>query len=202
MIETEIKLIFESVEAARQAVQTAGGRLAVSSRLIDDRLFDTPGQSLRQAGGSLRVRRDGARAFITFKGPVQPGAHKSREEVETSVGDATVAEAIVIALGFQPVFRAQKHREEYELGGAHVTVDQTPMGVFVEIEARDELIAPVARSLGRSPDDYRLESYPRLWWEWCAAHDMPAQDMMLTDGAADLPPSRGASADRRSLGGG
>ncbi len=179
MIETEIKLVFESVEAAGQAVVPAGGRLAVSRRLLDDRLFDTPDQSLKQAGCTLRVRRDAARAFITFKGPVQPGVHKRREEIETAVGDAAVAEAIVAALGFQPWFRAQKQRAEYEIGDAHVMIDETPMGVFVEIEAPEPLIAPVAAKLGRSPADYRLESYPRLWRDWCVAHDLPAQDMLL-----------------------
>ena len=179
MIETEIKLVFESVEAARQAVQTAGGRLAVSRRLVDDRLFDTESQSLKQAGCALRVRREGDRAFITFKGPVQPGPLKSREEIETLVGDATVAEALVAALGFRPWFRAQKQREEYDLDEAHVTIDETPMGVFVEIEAPGELIAPVAAKLGRSPADYRLESYPRLWRDWCAARNLPPQDMLL-----------------------
>ena len=92
---------------------------------------------------------------------------------------ATVAEALVAALGFRPWFRAQKQREEYDLDEAHVTIDETPMGVFVEIEAPGELIAPVAAKLGRSSADYRLESYPRLWRDWCAANNLPPQDMLL-----------------------
>src|SRR5215467_5016836 len=110
--EHEIKLAFPSVEAARQAVTTAGGRLDVSRRLLDDRLFDTAEQDLRQAGGALRVRHDGTGGYITYKGPLQPGHIKSREEIETAVGDANVAEAILTSLGFKLWFRAQKYREE------------------------------------------------------------------------------------------
>src|SRR6187200_3554716 len=79
-LEQEIKLAFEHIEAARRAVQTAGGRLDISARLLDDQLFDTPDAQLRRAGTGLRIRRDGARTFLTFKGPVQPGPVKSREE--------------------------------------------------------------------------------------------------------------------------
>ena len=111
-VEHEIKLPFSTVESARQAVSAAGGRLDMPRRLLDDRLFDTEDQTLRQSGRALRVRRDGDRAFITFKGPVQPGAVKSREEIETLVGSADIAEAIVLSLGFRRWFRAEKYRED------------------------------------------------------------------------------------------
>ena len=176
-VEHEVKLAFPSVEAARQAVSTAGGRLDVSRRLLDDRLFDTEDQTLRQSGRALRVRRDGDRAFITFKGPVQPGAVKSREEIETLVGSADVAEAIVVSLGFRRWFRAEKYREEYLIGEARVTIDETPIGVFVEIEAPPEAIDEAAARLGRGRSDYRLDSYPSMYAAWCGTQGRPFADM-------------------------
>lgn len=178
-VEHEVKLSFPDVEAARQAVITAGGRLDVSRRLLDDRLFDTPEQHLRAAGGALRVRHDGAGGFITFKGPLQTGHVKSREEIETAVGDADVAQSILIALGFRVWFRAQKFREEYLIGDARVTVDETPFAVFVEIEAAPDAIDGVAARLGRGREDYRLESYPALWDAWCRAHGRSFGPMMF-----------------------
>jgi adenylate cyclase class 2 len=176
-VEHEVKLSYPSVEAARQAVTAAGGRLDVSRRLLDDRLFDTEDQRLGQTGSSLRVRREGARAFMTFKGPVQPGAVKSREEIETAVADADVAEAIVASLGFRRWFRAEKYREEYLLNEARVTIDETPIGVFVEIEAPPAAIDAAAAQLGRGREDYRLDSYPSLYAAWCRARGRDVGDM-------------------------
>lgn len=178
-LEREVKLAFESVEAARQAVETAGGRLVVSRRLLDDRIFDTAEERLRLAGCALRVRRDHERAFVTFKGPVQPGTVKTREEIETSVGDAALLERILNSLGFLPMFRSQKYREEYAVSTATVTIDESPVGIFIEIEGAQHDIAHVAALLDRTADDYRLESYATLWRRWCDAHGRPFGDMLF-----------------------
>jgi adenylate cyclase class 2 len=90
----------------------------------------------------------------------------------------------VLALGFRITFRAQKLREEYDLDAAHVVIDDTPMGVYVEIEAEPGEIARVAALLGRDTADYQLESYASLWRRWCDR--TPGTDparMMFTDAA-------------------
>lgn len=177
MIEQEVKLAFTTAEAARQAVTAAGGRPIVARRLIADQLFDTPDGRLRRQGMTCRLRREPTQAFVTFKGPTLPGRVKMREETETSVADADKMERILGALGFVTMFRAEKYREEYALGEAVVTVDETPMGAFVEIEAAPAVIDEVATRLGRTPADYNLESYPRLYVLWCAAHGQTPGDM-------------------------
>lgn len=177
MIEHEVKLAFDSLEAARLAVTAAGGRLIVARRLLDDRLFDTPDRRLGKADRSFRLRREPARAVLTLKGPTLPGSVKSREETETAVADPDAMERILAGLGLEPAFRSEKYREEYALDEATVTVDETPVGVFVEIEAAPVVIERVARRLERTPADYRLESYPSLYAAWCAAHGRPPGDM-------------------------
>lgn len=134
---------------------------------------------MQREGVALRVRRDGDRCLLTFKGPALAGPVKTREELETEVAHADTLDAILSALGFEPRFRSQKFRTEYALGRAHIAVDEAPVGVFVEIEATPDDIAGVAAVLGRSPADYRLESYPTLWREWCRAHGLPFGDMLL-----------------------
>jgi adenylate cyclase class 2 len=179
MIEHEIKLRFDSLEAARQAVTTAGGRLVVSRRLLDDRLFDTADQTLRGRGEALRVRHDTARGLLTFKGRVQPSAVKSREEIEAVVADAGATEDLLRALGYRCWFRAEKYREEHDLDGCTAMIDDTPIGVFVELEGAPEAIAAAASALGRSRADYVLDSYPRLFFAWCEAHGRPFGDMVF-----------------------
>ena len=112
-LEQEVKLSYATVEAARQAVHTAGGRLAVSRRLLDDRFFDTADMRLRREAQALRVRQDGGLAILTWKGPPQAGEVKTREEIETGCTDVHELVALLGALGYVPCFRAQKYREEY-----------------------------------------------------------------------------------------
>jgi adenylate cyclase class 2 len=186
MLEQEIKLQFPSVDAARIAVTGIGATLVVPRRLIDDRLFDTIDGRLGRSGTALRLRRDGARALLTVKGPVLPGTVKTREELETSVGDAATAETMLAALGFVAYFRAQKYREEYRAGGAHLTIDEAPVGVFVEVEGTPEEIAGVSTLLGRTPADYRLESYMGLWRRKCRDEGRSERlDMVFADAAAE-----------------
>jgi adenylate cyclase class 2 len=181
MIEQEVKLEFENAEAARQAVMTAGGRLIASRRLIDDCLFDTADTRLRKAGTTLRLRHDGDRGFVTFKGPIRPGPVKAREELETSVASLATMELVLASLGLHPAFRSQKFREEFALGPATVAIDETPMGVFVEIEATPDEIARASTALGRTTEDYRLESYSAIWARWCAEQGIAVRDMLFDD---------------------
>ncbi len=180
MIEREVKLSFAEYEAARQAVLSAGGRLAVPRRLMEDRLFDTSDGQLRAGGRALRVRRDAGRVLLTSKGPATSQLVKAREEFETDVGDADTMEAILAALGYRQAFRSEKYREEYTLDGVVVALDDTPIGVFVELEGTEGAIVAAARLLGRTPADFVLQSYPALYRAWCDARGAAPGEMVFS----------------------
>ena len=162
-IESEIKLEFDTADAARAAIARAGGRLVVARRRLDDTLFDFADGRLGASDRALRLRRDGGAGLLTVKGPARPGPVKAREERELTVADADETEALLRLLGCTPCFRAGKHREEYRLGDARVTVDETEIGIFVEIEAPPATIDAVATRLGRARSNYILASYPALY---------------------------------------
>jgi adenylate cyclase, class 2 len=61
-----------------------------------------------------------------------------------------------------------------------VMIDETPIGVFVEIEGSPSEIEHTAQLLGKSTGDYRLESYPRLYADWCAARGLPFGEMSFS----------------------
>jgi len=178
-LEQEIKLRFESAEAARAAVLAVGATPLHGRRLQEDCLLDTTNDDLRRRRSALRVRQDGGRSLLTFKGPVQPGTVKVREEIETVVGDGTVLMRILSELGFHVWFRYEKYREEFALDDCIIAIDETPVGVFVEIEGGDRGIAAAAHALGRSPDDYVLESYRGLFVRHCQEMGVTPTDMLF-----------------------
>jgi adenylate cyclase, class 2 len=164
-VEREIKLRFESAAAARHALGELGATALRPRRLQDDVLLDSDDGRLQRSGCALRVRHDGDRAAITWKGPVIAGPMKTREEVETTVGVADDARRILAALGFVPRFRYQKYREELSLDGLVVAIDETPIGTFVELEGEEAAITSVAARLGRGPADYVVASCRSLFLE-------------------------------------
>ena len=89
-VEREIKLSFDSVEAARDAVLATGATPLRCRRLQEDSLLDTEDESLRRRRCVLRIRVENGKSRITFKGPVQPSAMKLRDEFETVVGDGVL----------------------------------------------------------------------------------------------------------------
>ena len=174
MVEREIKLEFPSVEAARAAVGALGLPLLHSRRLQDDALYDTPDGALRARGCALRLRRDGETTVLTYKGPVEPGPMKVRPEFETGATSTEATRAILEALGYAVVFRYQKYREEFGDPSCVVTIDESPVGVFVELEGQAGRITAIATMLGFGPDDYLTASYARLHQERGAARGLGA----------------------------
>src|SRR5512141_3505315 len=89
-LEREVKLRFDSADQAREAVLAAGASPLLGRRLQEDSLLDTDDEQLRRRRCVLRVRMECGKSRVTCKGPVQPSAVKTREEVETVVGDGEV----------------------------------------------------------------------------------------------------------------
>jgi adenylate cyclase class 2 len=162
-VEREIKLRFASVDEARAQVLALGVAPLRGRRLQDDALLDTVDGQLRSRSSTLRVRRDGGRSVLTFKGPPQPGPMKLREEFETVVGDGPALLAILHALGLHVWFRYEKYREEFAAEDVVIAIDETPVGVFVELEGGEAHIARLAEALGRGRAEYITDSYRELF---------------------------------------
>ena len=191
-LEREIKLRFDSVEDARRAVLAAGCTPRLGRRLQADALLDTDDEELRRRRCVLRVRVENGKSRVTFKGPVQPSIMKLREEDETLVGDGEVLLKIFEELGLHIWFRYEKYREEFSYDDVIVAIDETPVGVFVEIEGCEQGIENAAAALGRSRDDYILDSYRSLFLQHRDAYGLATSDMVFGTEAALL---RAAASD-------
>src|SRR3954451_8847852 len=179
ILEREIKLRFDSVEDAREAVLATGASPLLSRRLQEDSLLDTDEEILRRRRCVLRVRVENGKSRITFKGPVQPSTMKVREELETLVGDGVVLLRILEELGLHVWFTYEKYREEFSHEDVIVAIDETPVGVFVEIEGSEQGIAGMARALGRRPSDYIVDSYRTLFLRHRDEFGLAATDMVF-----------------------
>ncbi len=179
MLEREVKLSFPSADAARAAVAAAGATPIRSRRLQDDALLDSTDETLRKRSCALRVRSDGGKSVLTFKGPVHPGAMKLREELETIVGDGELVRRVLEELGFRVWFRYQKYREEFAAADVVVAIDETPVGTFVEIEGGEDAILAMTAALGRTPADFILDSYRSLFLQRQQEFRIHGSDMIF-----------------------
>ena len=178
-VEREIKLQFGSVEEAREAILAAGATPLLGRRLQEDSLLDTEDGQLRQRRCVLRVRAECGKSRLTFKGPLQPGIFKIREEIETVVGDGTVLLRVLEELGLRVWFRYEKYREEFSHEDVIVAIVETPLGEFVEIVGSETCIASEAEALGRSTSDYIVDSYRALFLRQQEAAGLSGTDMVF-----------------------
>lgn len=184
ILEREIKLRFDSVEEARAAVLATGATPLHGRRLQEDSLLDTETEDLRRRRCILRVRVENGKSRLTFKGPVQPSAMKLREEIETVVGDGEILLRVFEEIGLHVWFHYEKYREEFAHEDVIAAVDETPVGVFVEIEGSEAGISSMAAALGRSPADYIVDSYRALFLQRRDEIGLIGPDMLF-DAAAE-----------------
>ena len=178
-IEREVKLRFDDPGEARRAVLAAGATPLRARRLQEDALLDTDDEQLRRTRSVLRIRTENGKSLMTFKGPVQPGTMKIREEHETVVGDGAVLLHVFQELGLHVWFRYQKYREEFAAEDVVVAVDETPVGTYVEIEGGEEAILSMTAALGRTADDFVLDSYRGLFIKYREQYGIAGSDMVF-----------------------
>jgi adenylate cyclase class 2 len=171
MTETEIKLRWNGSASEAQTLIERQGYRPTSPRTIEiDQLFDRAGGELQKSGLVLRLRRSGDHATVTYKGPAAQSIYKSREEIEFDVSDTNAFEAVLDRLGYQPGFRYEKYRTKFsepvsdpEQQPGLVTIDETPVGIFLELEGPADWIDRTAHRLGFARTEYLTESYASLY---------------------------------------
>ena len=189
--EVEIKLRVENLrEIVGKLAELKAKR--VRTAFEHNMLFDTAENRMRRSGRLLRLRlewsagrggapkrpqSDPARGIFTYKGPVGRGAiqkkasrYKIVEETEIEIPNPEKLPNILEGLGLRTTFRYEKRRSLYRLPGLgqlQVEVDETPEGVFVELEGPRRAIDRAARMLGYGPGDYLTTNYWSIYRDAC-----------------------------------
>jgi adenylate cyclase class 2 len=179
--EIEIKFRLEDVASMERKLRKAGFRLTTRRAHEQNTLYDLEGSPLRARGEILRLRKYGDEWELTYKSKGKVGKHKVRVENQTKVEDGEKMEAILLALGYRPLFRYEKFRASWTDGKGTVVLDETPIGNFGEIEGPARWIDGTARLLGIHPVDYITQSYGELFLQWKREHKSPAEHMTFKD---------------------
>jgi adenylate cyclase, class 2 len=194
MTETEIKVPWEGDAGSALAHIQARGYRPSGPRLLEaDQLFDRAAGDLRQGGQVLRLRISGGKATATYKGPPKAGPYKTREEIEFDVSDPQAFELVLERLGYQRVFRYEKFRTKFAAGEGpadkqgEVTLDETPIGIFMELEGPGYWIEAAAEGLGFSRDKFVTASYAALYLEYRKTHRDAPSDMVFMGAPAPKP---------------
>lgn len=172
--EIEIKLRVADARALNRRILALGFEVSEPRHLERNFLFDFPDQRLRKSGFVIRLRREGKRSLLTFKGPpVGSAAYKIRREIETEVEDGGCLKEILESIGLREIFCYEKFRTTYmpqhksKTRTGQIVLDQTPIGNFLELEGPKRWIDETARQLGFSKEDYVTASYATLYLAHC-----------------------------------
>ena len=163
-LEREIKFPGAELEKLRERLLDLEAERVGPPAFEDNWILDR-GSELIDSGRILRLRTDGGRARLTFKGPMRlEGNVKVREEREIEISGADEAMKLFENLGYQVVRRYQKVREEWHLGGVTIALDHTPIGDFAEFEG--DGAETVAKRCGFDPEKAERRSYLRLYQDY------------------------------------
>ena len=207
--EIEIKLRVQDVSALRSRLKHLRAREISPRTHESNTLYDTPRQDLRRHGRLIRLRIEqlassfvkrppieNTPAILTYKGPSRVSAHarktggnskirrhfKIKEEAEVWVARADEMASILRLLELHPMFRYEKFRTTYALPGVcglKIELDETPIGIYLELEGPLAGIDRGARLLGYARKDYLKETYGSLYLADCRRRGLKPRDMLF-----------------------
>jgi adenylate cyclase class 2 len=207
--EIEIKLRVADASAFHFRLKQLRAREIIPRTFESNTLYDTPSRNLIRGDRLIRIRIERpsvhagkigspriGNAILTYKGPSRSTQNsqttlrkrkkrsrfKIRDEAEVAVSNPEEMRIILGALGLRPTFRYEKFRTTYKLPGIRalkVEFDETPLGLFLELEGGASAIDRAARLLGYSQEDYVTQSYGALYVAECRHRGEKATNMVF-----------------------
>ena len=167
MIEVELKSVVDDLDACRERLERAGGRLTFVGTL-EDRRYDTEDRSLGARDHVLRSRvyREAgtgeSRAELGWKGTTEyVDGYKQREEIACGIlGPDDLAE-LLTRLGYRVTMAIDREIWQYDFAGAIVRFERYPvMDDLVEVEGDVASIERAISALGLPRDGFTTDRLP------------------------------------------
>jgi adenylate cyclase class 2 len=140
MLEVELKFPLDDAGSLRERLVSVG---AVAKGVVvqSDAYFNHPARDFTVTDEALRIRTVGDESVVTYKGPKQGSAAKTRFELELPLASQTTDgwSEMLTRLGFCAVATVRKRRELFELTREgrkfELTIDEVEgLGAFAEVE--------------------------------------------------------------------
>ncbi len=167
--ETEVKVKIDDAGDFRRRLAILKPGMLSARHFEDNHLLDFSDRRIGAAHCLLRIRFVDGKHFVTYKGPPRPeGIFKVREELETTVENGEILLQTFERIGMRVTFRYQKYRQEFDAGGVHIAIDETPIGNYAEFEGSEAAIREVTRKLEIDEAQFLRSSYYSLYVEYCS----------------------------------
>lgn len=161
-IETKIKLETEdTINLLKELIPIE----IVQPRLFEDNYcFDYPDKILSKKGFLFRLRISEPKNILTLKGPSRKKVgFKIRQELELTLDNPINMLVILKKIGFKIIFRYQKYRTIYNSNGLKICFDETPIGLFLELEGEKNQIIELVNKIGLNKKVFIPFSYYYLF---------------------------------------
>ncbi|HRD02607.1 MAG TPA: class IV adenylate cyclase [Candidatus Saccharicenans sp.] len=163
MIEIEVKIKVPDLKTARQKLLDMGCEIVRDFYREWNALYDFPDGRLASRQEALRLRLAGKKAFVTYKGhPQKSRSFKIREEFESEIKSIRDFKKILKKLGLSPVFEYRKKRMLLRFDRVKITLDESEVGCFLELEGKRSDIVRLANKLGYSRRDFITSDYVQM----------------------------------------
>lgn len=180
-VEIEVKFRVADPAALEAKLSEIGFRCVTPRTFERNVLYDTRDRRLRAQQSILRIRKYGDHWLMTHKCLTpdnDPAArHKRRVETETEVADGEALGTVFCQLGYEPAFTYEKWRTEYADSTGHCVLDETPIGIFAELEGPEGWIDSTSALLGLEASQLITLSYGRLFDNWRERTGSAASDL-------------------------
>ena len=141
-MDTEFEAKFYPVnkDEYRKKLKTIGAKLAIPERKMVRIVADIDKNPQLAKSGYIRIRDEGNVVRLSLKMTASwEGKISDQKEVDVEVSDFEKTKTILEASGVSFNRRQENLREEWEYGGAQITIDSWPgLDIYSEIEADSE----------------------------------------------------------------
>ncbi|MHA1212243.1 MAG: class IV adenylate cyclase [Candidatus Heimdallarchaeota archaeon] len=133
-IEVELKLKVDNLEDIEYSLVEKGASL-VEMVIQRDHYFAHPTRDYSITDEALRIREDGERFYLTYKGPKFDDKSKTRLEYNVKIANSTEMIKILTLLDFKQVIVVTKERKIYQYKNTQCCLDHIEsLGSFIEVE--------------------------------------------------------------------
>ncbi len=164
MKEIELKVIFKNFKDIKKKLRDLKAKKINPKSFEKNIIYDHKNINLKRKGVLLRLRKFGKKNILTLKKASKgKEGFKVREEINLDVESFGKTETILKSLGFFETFSYEKWRENYAYKGLTISLDETKVGNFMEVEGEYEDILNFLKEIGVSKENTLTLTYMDLF---------------------------------------